>query len=820
MNANMPVNLMLVEDERIVAFDLKRQLQSFGYRVGSMVASGEDALHQLVDQNPDLVLMDIHLEGKMDGIDTAREIRARHHIPVVFLTAFAEDDTLRRALDSCPFGYLVKPCDGRELHATIQMALARREAELAIERSEERLRLALDAGALGVLEWCPTANRLRGDAYLGKLFGNQPQKLDESWETFIDRIELADRGRVQAALNPAQDGATTDVEFRTAQGDTAAIYVEAHAKAYTGKHVGKPVGRRVVGVLQNVTQRHRDDEQARQSSVVFNATAEAIVITDATQNIINVNSAFSRITGYSELEVKGLNLDLLLRISPGSDRYATALAPQADGFWQGEVHCYRKAGDAFPAWQSISVVREPTGRPIHYVSTFSDVTALYEAQQKLRHLAHHDPLTGLPNRLLFDDRLKIAIDLAARNDQRCLLLFLDLDGFKLINDTLGHAVGDELLRAVAERLKSQLRASDSIARLGGDEFVILAGSTSPDYAAQLAEKVLDQLRLPIPAAGHVLTVTGSVGIAVFPDHGTDGEQLMRAADMAMYAAKTQGRNRYHFYAKEMSARATDRMDVEQGLRRAIHEGGLQVYYQPRVNLSTRQIVGVEALIRWPHSERDMLSPAHFIAIAEQSDLIDQLGHWVLRRACTDMLDIVCNGTTEPYFHVSVNVSVRQFLCTDFVTTVATVLRETGFPAGALELEITESTLQPMAQSLISLNAIKALGVAISIDDFGTGYSSLSVLRDLPIDRIKIDRAFIVDLPGHTSQRAVIEAIVALSRAMHLSTTVEGIERQEQATLLQQLGCTEGQGYFFARPMTMPELLLELKLQPHPVDGPP
>jgi len=811
MNANTPVNLMLVEDERIVAFDLKRQLQGFGYRVGSVVASGEDALHQIAGQNTDLVLMDIHLEGKMDGIEAAREIRTRHQIPVIFLTAYAEDDTLRRALDSCPYGYLVKPCDGRELHATIQMALARREAELTVVRSEERLRLALDAGALGVLEWCPSVNRLVGDAYLGELFGNQPAQLDEPWEKFIDRIEVADRGRVHAALNPAQIGATTGVEFRTVAGGATPTYVEAHAKAYAGKNVD----RRVVGVMHNVTQRHSDHEQARQSSVVFNATAEAIVITDAAQHIISVNAAFSRITGFLEAEVKGLSLDLLLRISPGSERYAAALEPQAEGFWQGEVHCYRKAGDPFPAWQSISVVRDVAGQPIHYVSTLSDVTALYDAQQKLRHLAHHDPLTGLPNRLLFDDRLKTAIDVATRNEQRCLLLFLDLDGFKLINDTLGHAAGDELLRAVSERLKCLLRASDSIARLGGDEFVILAGSTSPDYAAQLAEKVLDQLRLPIQAAGQLLTVTGSLGIAVFPDHGADGEQLMRAADMAMYAAKTEGRNRYHFYSKEMSVLASDRMDVEQGLRRALKEDGLQVYYQPRVNLSTREIVGVEALIRWPHSERDMQSPAHFIGIAEQSDLIDQLGHWVLRRACSDMLNVVRNGSTDQIFHVSVNVSVRQFLCTDFVTTVATVLQETGFPASALELEITESTLQPMAQSLSILNAIKALGVAISIDDFGTGYSSLSVLRDLPIDRIKIDRAFIVDLPDHQSQRAVIEAIVALSRAMHLSITVEGIERQEQATLLQQLGCTEGQGYYFAKPMTMSKLLLELKLQPHP-----
>jgi diguanylate cyclase (GGDEF)-like protein/PAS domain S-box-containing protein len=807
MNASIPVNLMLVEDERIVAFDLKRQLQGFGYRVGGVVASGEDGLRQVVGINPDLVLMDIHLDGAMDGIDAATLIRTRYRIPVVFLTAYAEDDTLRRALESQPFGYLLKPCNGRELHAAIQMALARREAEVAVEAGEERLRLALEAGALCVLEWSPTTNRLRGDACLGKLLGNQAVPLDESWEQFIERIDVCDRLRVQAALNPVGfENQTVGVEFKTAGHADDPMYMEAFAKAYGGSNVDG----RVVGVMRDVTQLHKDAERLRQSSVVFHATAEAIVIADAAQRIVVVNTAFSRITGYLENEVSGLNLDTLLRVNFEEQVHDAALMPPAVDFWQGEVRCYRKSGDSFPAWQSISVVLDATGQPTHYVTTFSDVTALIDAQQKYIHLAHHDPLTGLPNRLLFNDRVTTAIDLAQRNNQRCLLLYLDLDGFKLVNDTLGHACGDELLRAVSERLKDLLRSSDSIARLGGDEFVILAGSTSPDDAAQLAQKILDELRVPIPAAGQMLSITGSVGIAVFPENGTDSQQLMRAADMAMYAAKAGGRNRYHFYAKDMSARVADRMDVEQGLRRALQEDGLLVYYQPRVDLVSRKIVGVEALVRWPHSERDMLSPAHFIAIAEESDLIKQLGRWVLARACLDMLDIIRCRREGHDFHVSVNVSLRQFMGADFVDIVASVLAETNFPASSLELEITESTLQPTAQTLVILHALKALGVSISIDDFGTGYSSLSVLRDLPIDRIKIDRSFIVDLLANPNQRAVVEAIVALSRAMHMSTTVEGIESQEQADLLQTLGCAEGQGYLFARPLSLPELLLELE----------
>ena len=810
MSARLPINLMLVEDERIVAFDLKRQLQGFGYNVSSVVASGEQAISRSASEKPDLILMDIHLEGTMDGIEAAIQIRARDQIPVIFLTAFAEDDTLRRALDSRPFGYLIKPCEGRELHATIQMAMARRADEMAVEQSEERLQLALNAGALGVLEWSPDANRMQGDIHLGKLFGNQLMPLDEPWETFIARVDTADRERVHLALNPTLSSAEAmQVEFRTVGNHSPARQMEAHAKAYGS--AGSV--RRVVGILRDVTQRHKDDAQLRQSSVVFHATAEAIVITDAERRIVAVNSAFSRIIGYREDEVIGLDLELLLHVSPGPERYAACLKLNGSGFWHGEVNCQRRDGKVFPAWQSISTVSNLAGQMTHFVIAFSDVTAIYEAQQQLHHLAHHDPLTGLPNRLLFNDRLENAIELATRNEQRCLLLFLDLDGFKVINDTLGHAIGDDLLRTVGERLKNVLRSSDTIARLGGDEFVILAGSTKPDYAAQLAQKILEQLRLPIKLAEQTISISGSLGIAIFPDNGADPQQLMRAADMAMYTAKAAGRNRYHFYAEDMSTWAAERLDVEQGLRRAMLTNELLVYYQPRVNLAERRIVGVEALVRWQHPERGLVLPGSFIAIAEESDLIEDLGRWVLHRACSEMLDFVLAKSTGENFHLAVNVSVRQFHSTDFVAIVKSVLAETGFPPTALELEITESTLQVTERSLHTLKALEALGVAISIDDFGTGYSSLSVLRDLPIKRIKIDRSFIVNLPASENQRVVVEAIIALSRAMHMAITVEGIERQEQADLLQQMGCDEGQGFLFAPSLSFEALLSLINQKP-------
>ncbi len=793
------INLMLVEDERVVAFDLKNQLQSLGYRVGAMVGSGEQAVQCVAEVAPDLVLMDIHLEGAMDGVQAATEIQAQHQIPVIYLTAFAEDDTLRRALESRPFGYLVKPWDVRELHASIQMALARREVEVAVERSELRLKLAMDAASLGVFEWLPLDDRMHGDGHLKAMFGDSKMPLDESWEsTFLSRVHAGDRERVVASLSDALSGPeAVRIEFRTARNNGGPHFLEANVKA----HQSANAERRVVGVLQDVTQRHQTEDRLRQSSVVFHTAAEAIVIASAEHAIGAVNAAFTRITGYSESEALGFDADVLLRIRrdpQDSRQFFADLDASPDGYWQGEVFCYRRNGERFPAWQSLSVVRNGAGRVSNYVIAFSDVSEMHVAEEKLHHLAHHDPLTGLPNRLLFDDRIEQAIEQARRLQQHCLLLFLDLDSFKVVNDTLGHIMGDELLRVVAGRLRNVLRGSDTIARLGGDEFVILAGGSSPAYAADLAQKILNTVSSPVSLGNECVTVSGSIGIAVYPANGGDRHQLMRAADIAMYSAKAAGRNRYQFYSQDMAERSNERLNMEQGLRRAIDDGKLLVYYQPQVNLADGRIFGVEALVRWNHPEMGMIPPVRFIQIAEESGVIDRLGRWVLERACRDILGL--SKSLGQQLGLAVNVSAREFTRDDFVATVRDTLARTGFPAASLELEITESTLQVIERSVEILSELKAIGISISIDDFGTGYSSLSVLRDLPIDRIKIDRSFVQYLPEKPDGIAIVEAIVAIASSLRMEIIVEGIERPEQAATLLRLGCGAGQGYLFSRPV--------------------
>lgn len=804
MNADRAINLMLVEDERVVAFDLKNQLQALGYRVGAMVGSGEQAVQRIAEVAPDLVLMDIHLEGVMDGVEAATEIQARHQVPVIYLTAFAEDDTLNRALASRPFGYLVKPWDIRELHASIQMALARREVEVEVEKSELRLKLAMDAASLGVFEWLPQTQRLHGDGHLGALFGDRQVPLDEPWADFLARVDADDRARVVASLDDALLGnQAIHTEFRTVHTDGGTHFLEANVKAYPSANSE----RRVVGVLQDVTERRHIEDRLRQSSVVFHTTAEAIVIADKTRRIAAVNAAFTRITGYSEREAQGFDVDALLRVQregEDNDDFFTALLARPDGFWQGEVFCQRRGGERFPAWQSLSIVRNLSGQASNFVVAFSDVSAIHASAEKLAHLAHHDPLTGLPNRLLFEDRLEHALELAQRQKQRCLLLFLDLDSFKVVNDTLGHSMGDELLRVVASRLRDTLRGADTVARLGGDEFVILADGSNPEYAAELAQRILNTVSAPIALAGEPITVSGSIGIAIYPDNGNDRHQLTRAADIAMYSAKAAGRNRYHFYSQEMAERSNERLSLEQGLRRAIDEEQLVLHYQAQVDLVDGRIFGVEALVRWLHPELGMIPPARFIPIAEESGVIDSLGQWVLERACREVLGL--KDSEGQQLRLAVNVSAREFMRDDFIDAVRNSLLRTGFPAHALELEITESTLQVLERSVEIIGALKMLGISISIDDFGTGYSSLSVLRDLPIDRIKIDRSFILHLPDKSEGIAIIEAMVALADSLRMEIIVEGIEHIEQASLLRQLGCGGGQGYLYSRPIARAELV--------------
>ncbi len=555
-----------------------------------------------------------------------------------------------------------------------------------------------------------------------------------------------------------------------------------------------------------IAERERAEEGLRLSAKVFENTVEGVIITDAEGRILAVNRAFTLVTGYELADVLNLTPRVLK-----SGRHDAAFYEEMwrslnqSGQWVGEIWNKRKNGEIYPERLTIGVVRDAVGGVGHYVGVFSDITDIKRSQERLDFLAHHDLLTNLPNRLLFNHRLKHSIELAQRNRRKLAVVFIDLDHFKNVNDTLGHELGDELLKKVAEDLSVHVRKSDTLARIGGDEFILLLDDIeAPRYAGAIAEKFLDLVSRTFMISGHEIIISASIGVSFFPTDGQDVSTLVKNADTAMYFAKTHGRNSYHFYAPAMSEYALERVQLEALLRRSIERGELSLHYQPQVDLVTGRLVGAEALVRWNNPELGSVSPVRFIPIAEDIGYISTLGEWVLRTACRQVKEWEKTGFTLPC--ISVNLSVKQLEHGDIVEVVGRVLEETGLSSLRLELEVTESAIMKNEKALDFLDGLRAIGVELAVDDFGTGYSSLSYLRRLPIQKLKIDRSFITDVTAEPSREAIVRAIIALANALGLHTIAEGIETEAEAKFLIQEGCQQAQGYLYSRPLPPEEFL--------------
>lgn len=799
--------ILVAEDERIVALNLQQRLLKLGYEVPAIASSGEEAVRKALEIQPDLVLMDIHFEGEMDGIEAATQIRASRAIPVVFVTAFSDDATLQRARAAHPFGYLLKPFFERDLHATIQMALERHKAELALAESGERLRLALDSAGMAIWEWVPVTGEFRANGHMDAVVGYPSGAFSGRLEDFLARVHEDDRMAVRGALQRAlAEGAPYEIEFRQLRPDGGIGWTRALGKTFpaTGDK-----GPRVIGVAQDITERRSAEERLRQASTVFHSTQEGIIITDAARQVISVNHAFSAMTGFTPEETLGREPYLLgdEALDP-EQRQALWAALEREGRWQGELKCRRKSGEGFYAWFSVTAVRDAAGRLNNYVLLFSDIGALRQAEARLNHLAHHDSLTDLPNRILAMDRLAHILAQAGRRRGRAALLFIDLDRFKCINDTLGHSVGDELLRITAERLRACVRAADTVARLGGDEFLVIPDQVeSVDEVAHLARKLINTLSVPLTLAGREIEVSGSIGISLFPDDASSKEELIRAADAAMYAAKERGRNRYVFYSREMTARAERYLTLDQDLRRGFARGELELHYQPQVNLADGRITGAEAILRWRHPEKGLLGATEFVPLAEENGLIIDIGAWVLRQACFQARNWSAAGL--PRLRMAVNIAQRQVRHEQLPAVLDQALADSGIDPGRLELEINESALQHEDAAVPVLLELKRRGIGIAIDDFGTGYSSLRVLKHLPLDRLKIDQAFIRNIPDDPDDATIAVTILAMGRQLKLKVMAEGVETREQAKFLRAHDCHEAQGFLFgppAPPETIPELL--------------
>jgi len=553
-------------------------------------------------------------------------------------------------------------------------------------------------------------------------------------------------------------------------------------------------------IMTDLTDRLQTQEQLLLAATVFEQSAEGIIITDADNNILMVNRAFTLITGYSAAEVLGRNPSMMSSGHHDPHFYQLVWdAIENDGHWHGEMWNRRKDGDIYPEMVSISRVLDGDGKVSHYVGIFTDITEHKANEAHIHRLAHFDPLTGLPNRSLLADRVGQAISRVERKGETLALVFLDLDRFKNVNDSLGHRIGDELLIQVAGRLQSNLRDEDTVSRLGGDEFILVLPGTSADGVAHVAEKLMHSLASPYRIEQHELSITPSLGIAMYPADGENYETLSMSADAAMYRAKQGGRNTYRFFTREMQERSERTLLLENALRRALELGQLQLHYQPQISLVSKRIIGVEALLRWNHPELGAVSPGDFIPVAEDSGLILPIGEWVLRTAAAQMKTWQNAGL--PPLVMAVNLSAVQFRQLRLPELISQILAEVDLSPECLELELTEGVAMdnPLA-AIAVMNDLHSRGIRLSIDDFGTGYSSLSYLKRFKVYKLKIDQSFVRDISSDPEDEAIVDAIIGLSRNLGLQTIAEGVETDEQMALLRRKGCDEAQGYLFARPM--------------------
>ncbi|HEY6898591.1 MAG TPA: EAL domain-containing protein [Rhodocyclaceae bacterium] len=567
-----------------------------------------------------------------------------------------------------------------------------------------------------------------------------------------------------------------------------------------------------IWVYSDVTRLREQQQQLELAQTVFNNSNEALLVTDADNCIQSVNTAFTAITGYQPEEVIGLTPSILKSGYHDEEFYSEMWSKLlAEDRWDGELFDRHKSGRIYPKWLTIRVVRNDAGGIAHFVAAFSDISARKAAEERVQYMAHHDALTGLPNRMLLQDRFEQMKKRVAREGQSMGMYFLDLDHFKRINDTLGHAVGDELLVAVTQRLRGCLRESDTISRLGGDEFIILAeGGDTPRHFGNLASKILQALDDPFDIGGHLLTATSSIGVAIAPGDGQDFDTLMKKADIALYHAKDSGRGTFSFFDARMNRDSAERLTLTSSLRKALSRHEMRLVYQPQYALDSARMTGVEALLRWRSELHGDVPPDRFIPIAEETGLILPVGEWVMHEACRQARE--WNDQGQP-IRMAVNVSGVQIYRDDFSRTLLSVLRDTRVDPSQVELELTESTLMEDSEAFNEVIAfIKTLGMSVAIDDFGTGYSSLAYLKRFHVSKLKVDRSFVTDICRDDEDRAIAEAIVRMGQSLKLKVIAEGVETREQLDFLATIGCHEGQGYFLSRPVEA-EALVAMRRYP-------
>ena len=670
--------------------------------------------------------------------------------------------------------------------------------------NEEKLRGLFELSPLGIALTDMAGRYVEFNEAFRNICGYSAEELKalDYW-TLTPRQYEADEARQLECLE--RTGHYGPYEKQYVRKDGSLIPLRLNGMLITGNDGQKYIW----SIVEDITDRKRIEADLQVAATAFEAQV-GIIVTDASTEILRVNQAFTEDTGYTAAEAVGRTPRMFKSGRHDAAFYAAMWESiRRTGAWQGEIWDRRKNGEIYPKWMTITAVKGPDGVASHYVGTQFDLTDRKAAEEEIRYLAFYDPLTRLPNRRLLLDRLHQALATSARRQRQGALLFIDLDNFKTLNDTLGHNLGDSLLQQVAQRLASCVREGDTVARLGGDEFVVILEDLDPtpnEAAAQakaVGEKIRAALNQTYLLSGRDSHSTPSIGVALFGNKQETVEQMLKQADLAMYQAKSAGRNVVRFFDPKMQATVTARAGLEMDLRNAVHQEQFVAYYQVQVDGGGRS-TGAEVLVRWQHPRRGMVLPGEFIPLAEETGLILPLGHWVLERACMQLAAWAAR-TDMAHLSLAVNASVQQVRQPDFVEQVLAVLDRTGADPRKLTLELTESLLMSNAEDTIAkMSALKAAGVGFALDDFGTGYSSLSYLKRLPLDCLKIDRSFVLDVLTDPNDAAIAKTIVALARSLGLSVIAEGVETEEQRDFLAGNGCHVYQGFLFSRPLPLEE----------------
>lgn len=789
LNAASEVSIIATDPQGIITVFNHGAEKMLGYKAEDMVGI----------QTPTLLHLDSELQTRYAELSTDSAL------PIKDFAGFMAQATLADA-EHREWTYVCK--DGENISVSLVITAMRSPSNqivgylgiaqdiTASKKAQAGWRLAqfcIDHAAIGIYridengriqeanqQACDSLGYSRQELYALSIFDIDPTYTAERWGQHRINM-LVERAGTIETLHKRKDGSTFPVEITI-------NYLD-----YEGRTLSYSFAR-------DITERKRHEDELRKLSQAVEQSPAAVMLTNPQGQIEYANPKFSQITGYDLEEVRGKNPRILKSGETSPEEYSklwdTITAGQE---WHGEFHNRRKDGTFFWEHASISPVRNDTGEISHFLAIKEDITERKHYEEQLQHLATHDDLTGLANRALLQDRLDQSILFAKRSGRLVAALLLDLDRFKIINDSLGHSFGDSLLKIIAERLTESVRGADTVARLGGDEFVILlAEVANEDDVGKVAKKILDNITAPFLIGDREITITASLGISIYPQDGEDEETLIRNADIAMYRAKEEG-NTFRLYAPDMNLVVHEVMEMETDLRRALERNELLLHYQPKLNLKTGKITGAEALLRWQHPVRGMIMPGIFIPLAEETGLIQPIGEWVLQQICLQIKAWQAQGL--PVVPIAANLSARQFRKDDLGETVERILQETGLPPHLLELELTESMIMRDPQSAVAtMQQLNLLGVSLALDDFGTGYSSLNYLRRFPVDCLKIDRSFISDVADDPSAAAVATSIIAIAHSLGLQAVAEGVETREQLDFLSKCGCDSYQGYLFSAPV--------------------